>query len=70
MLEIVRYLGDEETESDGQLDTEGVGSHGSADNLFGWHVDRNVLDFLAATGAVLDVDEYDMSPAVESDEPE
>ncbi|GHG53989.1 DUF4279 domain-containing protein [Streptomyces griseocarneus] len=31
-------------------------------NLFGWHLGRDVLDFLAATGAVVDVDEYDMSP--------
>lgn len=27
----------------------------------GWHLDRRVLDFLSATGAVLDVDEYDMA---------
>jgi hypothetical protein len=31
-------------------------------NLFGWHLDREVLGFLQATGAVLDVDEYDMTP--------
>jgi len=28
-------------------------------DLLGWHLDRDVLDFLHATGAVLDVDEYD-----------
>ena len=38
-------------------DTEAV-----APNLFGWHLDRAALDFLQATGAVLDVDEYDMTP--------
>jgi hypothetical protein len=30
-------------------------------NLLGWHPDRAVLDFLAATGADLDVGEYDMT---------
>ncbi|MFC8720014.1 DUF4279 domain-containing protein [Kitasatospora sp. NPDC057198] len=33
-----------------------------APNLFGWHLDRDVLDFLAAVNAELDVDEYDMTP--------
>ncbi|MEV4642426.1 DUF4279 domain-containing protein [Actinoplanes sp. NPDC049548] len=28
----------------------------------GWHLDREILDFLQTTGAVLDVDEYDMTP--------
>ncbi|GAB7029344.1 hypothetical protein JCM4914_08050 [Streptomyces platensis subsp. malvinus] len=32
-----------------------------APNLFGWHLDRRVLDFLGATGAELGVDEYDMA---------
>lgn len=70
VLEIVRYFGDEEAESDGQSDTGGIRPHESADkpNLFGWHLDRNVLAFLAATGAVLDVDEYDMTPGAEPDE--
>ncbi|KDN88228.1 hypothetical protein KCH_00190 [Kitasatospora cheerisanensis KCTC 2395] len=38
-------------------------SSGSPDdtNLLGWHLDREVLDFLAATGADLDVGEYDMT---------
>jgi hypothetical protein len=35
-------------------------------NLLGWHLGRDVLDFLQATGAVLDVDEYDMTPDDES----
>jgi hypothetical protein len=33
-----------------------------APNLFGWHLSRDVLDFLHRTGAALDIDEYDMSP--------
>ncbi|MFG3053337.1 DUF4279 domain-containing protein [Kitasatospora sp. NPDC048239] len=32
-------------------------------NLFGRHLDRAVVDFLAATGADLDVGEYDMVPS-------
>ncbi|MEU6312212.1 DUF4279 domain-containing protein [Streptomyces sp. NPDC047014] len=32
-----------------------------APGLFGWSLDRETVDFLAATGAVLDVDEYDLS---------
>ncbi|MFD7416552.1 DUF4279 domain-containing protein [Kitasatospora purpeofusca] len=38
---------------------------GSSDdtNLFGWRLDRAVVDFLAATGADLDVGEYDMTPS-------
>ncbi|GAA2999913.1 hypothetical protein GCM10020229_10250 [Kitasatospora albolonga] len=30
-------------------------------NLLGWHLDRAALDFLAATGADLDVGEYDVT---------
>ncbi|WP_345674697.1 DUF4279 domain-containing protein [Yinghuangia aomiensis] len=32
-------------------------------NLLGWCLDRGALAFLTATGASLDVDEYDMTPA-------
>lgn len=32
-------------------------------NLFGWRLDRAVVDFLAATGADLDVGEYDVTPS-------
>ncbi|WP_329318134.1 DUF4279 domain-containing protein [Streptomyces sp. NBC_01262] len=35
-------------------------------NLFGWHLDRNVLAFLTAVGAELDIDEYDMAPDEDS----
>jgi hypothetical protein len=29
--------------------------------MFGWHLDRRVLNFLNTTSAVLDVGEYDMT---------
>jgi hypothetical protein len=57
VLEVVRYFNDQEAE---QHDRSGA--TGQTPNLFGWHLDREVLDFLQATGAVLDVDEYDMTP--------
>ncbi|MFB6613359.1 hypothetical protein ACIGFK_03265 [Streptomyces sp. NPDC085524] len=53
MLEIVRYFGD--AGEPGQADPAGK------PNLFGWHLARDALAFLAATGAVLDVDAYDMT---------
>ncbi|WP_426504308.1 DUF4279 domain-containing protein [Dactylosporangium sp. McL0621] len=57
VLEVVRYFNDQEAEqhdhSDAAIETP---------NLFGWHLGREVLGFLQATGAVLDVDEYDMTP--------
>lgn len=31
-------------------------------DLLGWHLGRDVLNFLHATGAALDVDEYDYTP--------
>ncbi|MFJ8039195.1 DUF4279 domain-containing protein [Kitasatospora sp. NPDC096147] len=34
---------------------------GDAPAPYGWHLDRSVLDFLAATGAELGVDEYDLT---------
>ncbi|MFF4424667.1 DUF4279 domain-containing protein [Streptomyces sp. NPDC001549] len=56
VLEIVRYFRDaDEPGKAGQADPTGK------PGLFGWHLDRDALDFLAATGAVLDVDEYDMT---------
>ncbi|MFB6890336.1 DUF4279 domain-containing protein [Kitasatospora sp. NPDC056327] len=57
VLQVVRHFNDSDDESPG---------HPDARNLFGWHLGRDVLDFLAAVGADLDVDEYDMTP---SDEP-
>jgi len=58
VLEVVRYFNDEPDhpgDPDGRDDA-------AAPNLLGWHLDREVLDFLHITGAVLDVDEYDMTP--------
>ncbi|MGW4837050.1 DUF4279 domain-containing protein [Streptomyces globisporus] len=48
-LEVVRYFSDERQER---------GEH----NLFSSALGREAIDFLAATGAYLDVDEYDMTP--------
>lgn len=48
VLEVVRYF------------NEGDSEH-QAPSL-GWHLGRDVLDFLDATGAVLDVDEYEELP--------
>ena len=54
VLQVVRYFNDtDQDESSSQSDPP---------NLFGWHLERDVLDFLTAVGAELDVDEYDMTP--------
>ncbi len=52
VLNVVRYFNDTDQTQPGKAD---------APNLFGWHLDRKVLDFLSATGAELGVDEYDMT---------
>ncbi|MDT7847592.1 DUF4279 domain-containing protein [Streptomyces justiciae] len=54
VLQIVRYFNDTDQAQPGAVD---------APDLFGWHLDRKVLDFLSATGAELDIDEYDMAGA-------
>ncbi|MGW5349748.1 DUF4279 domain-containing protein [Streptomyces sp. NPDC004031] len=54
VLQIVRYVNDTGQALPGAAD---------APNLFGWHLDRKVLDFLSTTGAELDIDEYDMAGA-------
>ncbi|MEV6212772.1 DUF4279 domain-containing protein [Kitasatospora sp. NPDC051914] len=57
VLQVVRYFNDtDHDESPSHPDAP------DAPNLFGWHLDRDVLDFLAAVDAELDVDEYDLSP--------
>ena len=56
VLQVVRYFTDDHAGQQGRGD-----AGGEARNLFGWHLDREVLDFLQTTGAVLDVDEYDMT---------
>ncbi|MEU4279298.1 DUF4279 domain-containing protein [Streptomyces tanashiensis] len=55
-LQIVRYY----TAADDPGENSQVGAE-EKPNLFGWHLDQQVLDFLAATGATLDVDEYDLT---------
>ncbi|MFG2823282.1 DUF4279 domain-containing protein [Kitasatospora sp. NPDC048365] len=52
VLQVVRYFNDTDLEQPSTTDTP---------NLFGWHLDRAVLDFLTTVGAELDVDEYDMT---------
>lgn len=63
VLQVVRYFNDDE-------DLGQTPSPDSPDqpNLFGWHLDPDVLTFLSATGAELDVDEYDMTPDPSDDE--
>ncbi|MFJ9712709.1 DUF4279 domain-containing protein [Streptomyces sp. NPDC101234] len=54
VLQVVRYFNDTDREAE-------LPSPADRANLFGWHLDRDVLEFLTATGAELDVDEYDMA---------
>ncbi|MFJ4185153.1 DUF4279 domain-containing protein [Kitasatospora sp. NPDC089509] len=53
VLQVVRYFNDDFEEEPAPASDE--------INLFGWHLDRDVLDFLLATGAEVDIDEYDMA---------
>jgi hypothetical protein len=53
---------DEQIEPDQQDPPADAQDQAEAPNLFGWHLGRDVLDFLHRTGAALDIDEYDMSP--------
>lgn len=57
VLQVVRYFSP--VEGPDNLAAE-------APNLFGWDLDRKALAFLTATGAVLDVDEYDLSTDAEA----
>ncbi|MGW0664740.1 DUF4279 domain-containing protein [Streptodolium elevatio] len=59
VLEVVRYFND-----DAPADDAPQTRAAEPPNLLGWHLDRTVLDFLTATGAILDVDEYDTTPGV------
>ncbi|MEV7323529.1 DUF4279 domain-containing protein [Streptomyces sp. NPDC093970] len=56
VLQIVRYFNDTGRTCPG-TDTP---------DPLGWHLDREVLDFLHATGAEVDIDEYDMSKAADT----
>ncbi|MFD6335474.1 DUF4279 domain-containing protein [Streptomyces niveus] len=64
VLQIVRYFNDDEYAGEANCPDAS-----QRPNLFGWHLDRDVLDFLSATGAVLDVDEYDLAPDAPEDQP-
>ncbi|WP_406858737.1 DUF4279 domain-containing protein [Streptomyces sp. HUAS MG47] len=57
VLEVVRYF------NDGEQQDEVGQPQDREHNLFGWALDREAIAFLAATGAFLDVDEYDMAPS-------
>ncbi|MFI8393008.1 DUF4279 domain-containing protein [Streptomyces sp. NPDC085540] len=56
-LEVVRYFNDDERQDEAGQPQD------RQHNLFGWALDREAIAFLAATGAFLDVDEYDMAPS-------
>lgn len=53
VLQVVRYFSDDECAGNAER---------SGPNIFGWRLGRDVLEFLDDTGAVLDVDEYDLAP--------
>ncbi|MER6678132.1 DUF4279 domain-containing protein [Streptomyces sp. NPDC000983] len=59
VLQVVRYFNDGGPEEELLRPADGP-------NLFGWHLDRGVLEFLTVTGAELDVDEYDMTAQEEA----
>jgi hypothetical protein len=56
VLQVVRYFNETDQDQPDTTDTS------DTPNIFGWHLDRNVLGFLTTVGAELDVDEYDMAP--------
>ena len=56
-LEIVRHFNDED---DLKGRAQRGDPHEETPSLFGWQLGREVLNFLHATGAVLNVDEYDL----------
>jgi Domain of unknown function (DUF4279) len=66
VLEVVRYFNREAGQQDRPARRD---TRPEAPNMFGWHLDRGVLDFLHTTGAVLDIDEYDMTPDRAEDQP-
>lgn len=57
VLEIVRYFNNEPVQQSCPLGD----APAESPKLFGWHLDRDILAFLHLTGAVLDVDEYDLT---------
>ncbi|MFF3443220.1 DUF4279 domain-containing protein [Streptosporangium sp. NPDC002721] len=61
VLEVVRYLNDHEDDPRTPLSNTMNPEALQEPALLGWHLDLDVLRFLTATGAALDVDEYDMT---------
>lgn len=55
VLEVVRYFNEAEQHPGHQAEKSKDESTGT----LGWHLGRDVLDFLQATGAVIDIDEYE-----------
>jgi len=57
-LQVVRYFNDEEGEEPKPQPEEENLIRFPDQHLLGWGLERSVIEFLAATGATLDVDEY------------
>jgi hypothetical protein len=55
VLEVVRYFNEAEQHPGHQAEP----SKHEPTRTLGWHLGRDVLDFLQATGAVIDIDEYE-----------
>ncbi|MFD8532439.1 DUF4279 domain-containing protein [Streptosporangium canum] len=56
VLQVVRFFGEDEEDEDSE--EEWMTEVPARPRPLGWHLDRRVLDFLQATRAELDVDEY------------
>ncbi|OUC97875.1 hypothetical protein CA984_09460 [Streptosporangium minutum] len=56
VLQVVRFFGEDEEDEDSE--EEWMTEVPTRPRPLGWHLDRRVLDFLQATRAELDVDEY------------
>ena len=55
VLEVVRYFNEAEQHPGHQAEKP----KDESTRTLGWHLGRDVLDFLQATGAVIDIDEYE-----------
>ncbi|MFF7205668.1 DUF4279 domain-containing protein [Streptomyces sp. NPDC008141] len=64
VLQVVRRFHSDNHEPGADLPEEPEGP-----NLFGWHLDSDVLEFLTTTGAEVDIDEYDMTGDPHGDGP-
>ena len=71
VLQIVRYFNHPEGQEE-QLDNTET-EHGvlaklpGQHQLLGWSLSWNTIDFLAASSAIVDVDEYDSNPTITTD---